>query len=190
MKVSILFLVSIFLIVVTLPTVLGIPSESRLLFDRIFKPPVEIRDSTLETCTIQGGCVSKGAACAGSLGSSTCDLHDNNCCAAGLLCYMGSCVDTTLGLQCNVSSDCAPGYQACQDGMCQDMAGVGDSCVSDDLCISGMCQNSVCVGLPLGSACSYRMFYDCEFGLMCTQAGFTCVNSIPMGSPCNYSGQC
>jgi hypothetical protein len=46
-------------------------------------------------------------------------------------------------------------------------------------CLSNICQNSVCAGLPIGSFCSFN--YQCQQGLSCSSLTGTCTNLIPPG---------
>jgi len=154
----------------------------------------------LANCTQTQTCAKKGGKCDSDALSGCHNATNSLCCALGLYCTAGTCQTDNLGAGCSKTSDCYPTQDGthiayCVNNTCTEIYNTNDYCESDDVCLSGTCQDGRCQGNAVGKTCDYTMNLfgqTCAIGAYCNLLGFCsaasgsgqgCVAGIPPCAP-------
>lgn len=137
-----------------------------------------------QTCHMELGCVTSCAP--GELLCVNGMTYDIQCCASGMVCESGRCLEDcgATGLRCGEA--CCTAGQVCEDGRCKiacDGATQTRCGLEENLCCnndSQICFSNKC--LIRGKSCVKAS--DCEFDEICDEGSQTCVKSDEVVSSC------
>jgi len=109
-------------------------------------------------------------------------------------CRNNKCTYAHIGSQCSLDTDCdlndpLLGAVRCVNNICIKPRYNGQFCSHDRHCFGGSCQNSLCAGRKLGTACEPQKLVQCDQNLYCDLYTKKCENQLNLGDQCSYFGE-